>query len=359
MSKIISKAPGRICLFGDHQDYLDLPVIACSIDRMMQLEAIENGCNFFEVIFSDLNQKIEIPLEFDLQNIEKGDHLKAALKVLRRKKIVPKRGYKLIISSNIPINSGLSSSTALIIVWINFLFKAFGKKSISPKEIAQIAYEVEVIEQKSSGGKMDHFTISLGNTIYLDTKTDKVTSYKKLDLELVVGVSGLVKDTLGSLNHLKLNAVKAIKQVQKKIPNFEIDNPQENTTSEILNLTDDDLKPYLYAAIKNFSITRAAKKEFEKKPLNINLIGKLMNEHHNILKTYLKITPPLINRMIENANRSGALGSKIVGSGGGGCIVAIADKNNKEKIINSIIKTGAKDAFSVNISNGTTIKNLI
>ena len=59
MSKIISKAPGRICLFGDHQDYLDLPVIACSIDRMMQLEAIENGCNFFEVIFSDLNQKIE------------------------------------------------------------------------------------------------------------------------------------------------------------------------------------------------------------------------------------------------------------------------------------------------------------
>ena len=129
----------------------------------------------------------------------------------------------MIISSNIPINSGLSSSTALIIVWINFLFKAFGKKSISPKEIAQIAYEVEVIEQKSSGGKMDHFTISLGNTIYLDTKTDKVTSYKKLDLELVVGVSGLAKDTLGSLNHLKLNAVKAIKQVQKKIPNFEKD----------------------------------------------------------------------------------------------------------------------------------------
>ena len=151
---------------------------------MMQLDAIENGCNFFEVIFSDLNKKTEIPLEFDLQNIEKGDYLKAALKVLRRKKIVPKRGYKLIISSNIPINSGLSSSTALIIVWINFLFKAFGKKSISPKEIAQIAYEVEVIEQKSSGGKMDHFTISLGNTIYLDTKTDKVTSYKKLDLEL-------------------------------------------------------------------------------------------------------------------------------------------------------------------------------
>ena len=27
-NKIISKAPGRVCLFGDHQDYLGLPIIA-------------------------------------------------------------------------------------------------------------------------------------------------------------------------------------------------------------------------------------------------------------------------------------------------------------------------------------------
>ena len=82
----------------------------------------------------------------------------------------------------------------------------------------------------------------------------------------------------------------------------------------------------------------------------IKSLARYYRQVDNILKTDLKITPPLINRMIENANRSGALGSKIVGSGGGGCIVAIADKNYKEKIINSIIKTGAKDAFSVNIS---------
>ena len=359
MYKIIAEAPARICLFGDHQDYLDLPVIACSIDRMMKLEAIENSCNFFEVIFEDLNQRVEIPLEFDINKIEKGNYLKAALKVLRRKNIIPTRGYRIKVSSKIPINSGLSSSTALIIVWINFLLSAFSKKRIIRNEIALLAYEAEVIEQQSSGGKMDHFSIALGNTIYLDTKTDEVTSYKEVDLELIVGVSGLAKDTLGSLAYLKSNALKAIEQVQNKIPNFKIRGSQEEISEEILNLTDDNLKPYLYAASKNFSITKAAKKEFEKKQLNHNLLGKLMNQHHDILNRYLKITTPLIDKMIKNSNKSGALGTKIVGSGGGGSIVAIADKNNKEKIINSILSTGAKDAFSVNISNGVTIKNNI
>ena len=81
-----------------------------------------------------------------------------------------------------------------------------------------------------------------------------------------------------------------------------------------------------------------------------------MNEHHHILKSYLKITPPLIDQMIDAANKSGALGSKIVGSGGGGCIVSITKTDNQLKIIQAIKASGAKDAFAVNISEGANIK---
>ncbi|MFC1564948.1 galactokinase family protein, partial [candidate division KSB1 bacterium] len=31
LEKLIVSAPGRICLFGEHQDYLGLPVIAAAI----------------------------------------------------------------------------------------------------------------------------------------------------------------------------------------------------------------------------------------------------------------------------------------------------------------------------------------
>ncbi len=30
-------APGRICLFGEHQDFLGLPIIACAIDLAIEI----------------------------------------------------------------------------------------------------------------------------------------------------------------------------------------------------------------------------------------------------------------------------------------------------------------------------------
>ena len=52
--KIISKAPGRVCLFGDHQDYLGLPIIATTINNEIKLEATQNNDRKFKII------KIEI-----------------------------------------------------------------------------------------------------------------------------------------------------------------------------------------------------------------------------------------------------------------------------------------------------------
>ena len=171
MKKILSTAPGRVCLFGDHQDYIELPVIACAIDRMMQIDAEENGKDHFEIDMPDMAQKRTIPLQQDFDEIERGDFLKIALKVLQKRHIVPTKGYRLTITSEIPINSGLSSSSAWTIAWIKFLIAAFSDRSFSPKELALLAYETEVIEPGSSGGKMDQFTIAIGDTIFLEDRT--------------------------------------------------------------------------------------------------------------------------------------------------------------------------------------------
>ena len=355
MKQIISKAPGRICLFGDHQDYIELPVIACAINKMMTIEAEENGKDHFEIFMPDLNQKRILPLKEDFNTLERGDFLKVALKVLQKRKIHATRGYRLSIKSKIPINAGLSSSSALTISWIRFLIAAFSEKSFTPKEIALLAYETEVIEQGSSGGKMDQFTIAMGQTIFLDTHNDEVEFFNDLGLNLVVGVSGLSKDTFGTLSHLKGNAWKAIDQVKAQIPNFDIALSQVSDLKENMQWVETHLKPYVYAAVCNHDITQRASKAF-KENANPQIIGELMNEHHYILKSYLKITPPLMDKMIDSANESGALGSKIVGSGGGGCIVAITKENNKEQIIEAIKASGAKDAFAVDIAMGANIK---
>ena len=356
MRKIISRAPGRVCLFGDHQDYIQLPVIACAIDRLMQIDAVENGKKYFEVEMPDLDQKKIIPIKQNLDLIPRGDFLNIALKVLQKKNITPDRGFHVLITSQIPINAGLSSSSALTVAWIQFLITAFSNQKISPKDLALLAFETEVIQQGSSGGKMDQFTIAMGNTIFLDTHTDRFQHFDNLNLNLVVGVSGISKDTFGTLSHLKSNTWKSINQVESQIPGFKIANSKVKDLEKNLEYVETKLKPFFYATVSNHDITQRAMEALREDELNPNKLGELMNEHHYILKSYLKITPPLIDQMIDNANISGALGSKIVGSGGGGCIVSITQKKNKQQIIQAIKATGAKDAFAVNITNGAYVK---
>ena len=354
--KMTSKAPGRICLFGDHQDYLKLPIIACAINRYVTINAERNDQGIFNIQMNDLNQSLKIPI--DKQNIkaQKDDYLVIALKVLRRHGCIPNSGYNISISGDIPINAGLSSSSALTIAWINFLIAAFGiDGQFNSIRLAKLAYETEVIERNSSGGKMDQFTISLGNLIYLNTEDDSHVLFSKSMENLIVGVSGIDKDTFGVLALLKTKALEAINQVKATIKDFEIKNSQIEDLEKYLTLVDLDLKPYLSAGIKNYFITKAAYSELQKESSNINHLGDLMNKHHLLLRDNLKITVPRIDAMIENSLKAGAIGAKIIGSGGGGCIVAISEPGNEEKIISEIKKAGAVDAFLIKESEGAIV----
>ena len=80
--KIISKAPGRVCLFGDHQDYLGLPIIATTINNEIKIEATQNSDREFKIIKKDLGSIDVIPIDFECDSDEK-DFLKIALNVLK------------------------------------------------------------------------------------------------------------------------------------------------------------------------------------------------------------------------------------------------------------------------------------
>ena len=81
--------------------------------------------------------------------------------------------------------------------------------------------------------------------------------------------------------------------------------------------------------------------ELQKEIIDEKLIGKLLYKHHIVLRDVLKVSTPKIERMMNAAMKAGALGAKINGSGGGGCIFAYAP-NNSEKVIEAINSVGGK-----------------
>lgn len=351
---IISKAPARICLFGDHQDYLGLPVIACAIDKYITVEGEFNSDILLNFNLIDLNKEVCINVNEDLIVIKKGDHIRAVIKTLRTFGCYVNSGMDIKVQSDIYINAGISSSSALTVCLVYFFIKAFGiNREINNELIAEIAYRSEVIEQGGSGGKMDQYSIAIGNTIFLETGSR--FSYKKINSgfsSFIIANSGIEKNTDGVLKELRNKATDAIGKVQKFNSKFDILKCKNENVEDYSKILDNESFVYFKAAVENHHVTLKALKEMENSNTSTKVLGELMNLHHNILKNKLKITVPKIDQMIDAANLAGAYGSKIVGSGCGGSIVAVSSINNEEKIMKSILEAGAIDVSRVKISKG-------
>ena len=357
MRKITSLAPGRTCLFGDHQDYLGLPVIACAIDRNIKLTAEQNDSGTFVLNMIDINEVRIINIDATFETLEPRDYFASSLRVLRRYGCIPNVGYTITVTGDIPINSGTSSSSALLMAWIRFLVAAFGvDREVTPEFISKVGYESEVLEHGEPGGMMDHFSIGVGNVVYINTK--EPFSYNVIGTELkglITGVSGVPKETIGLIGEIKGNALMSIGIVKQNFPDFELNTSEIGDIDRYRNCLPDRLIPFFEAALKNYHYTKEALKEFEKPVLDLKKIGVLMNQHHEVLRDLLKITVPRIDDMINAALRAGAYGAKIVGSGGGGSIVVIADTEKENVVIEAILKAGALEAYAVNVDPGARI----
>lgn len=222
-------------------------------------------------------------------------------------------------------------------------------------QLARWAYETEVLEFNQPGGLMDQYTISIGNIVYIDTRPPSALQVLGNELAgMVVAESGIPKSTLGTLGKLREMAQKAVAHLRENIPEFSLHTTETEEAVKLKNYLPNELKNVFLAAVENHSITRQAVKIFEDDPGNIEKLGYLMSLHHAVLRDKLQITVPAIDLMIDTALRAGAFGAKIVGSGGGGCIVALVDTQGQEKLIRALQKV-SKNAYAVSVSEGARL----
>mgnify|MGYP003329626862 FL=1 len=120
-----------------------------------------------------------------------------------------------------------------------------------------------------------------------------------------------------------------------------------------LSVLAEDEKSLFNCTLDNRNLLMKAKLELNKKELDHERIGHLLNQHHSILRDSLNVSTPKIEAMIEAANQAGAVGCKINGSGGGGCMFAYAP-GNAGSVADAIESAGGK-AFLINADEGTKI----
>lgn len=345
--------PGRVCLFGEHQDYLNLPIIACAISLRINITGKKRNDSMVNILLPDINAKDTFSLDETLKYRKGRDYFKSSINILKRHEFTFSNGIDCTVKGRIPINAGTSSSSALVVLWINFLAQMSDQaKVLSPEQIAEYAYEAEVLEFAEPGGMMDQYSTAIGGIIWL-------SSFPKINIErlnaklgeFVLGDSGEPKDTKFILSQVKLQIQNIVREIQQKYSGFSLHSVNEHNIEKYTADLNSDQIQLLKGTIRNREITKRAKKILLSTPLDHEAMGKLLTEHHIVLRDVLKISTLKIDRMIKSALKAGAYGAKINGSGGGGCMFAYAPGNTQE-IKEAIEKEGGK-AFIIHTDLGT------
>lgn len=348
---MIVSTPGRICLFGEHQDYLGLPVIAAAISKRIQIEGDFREDTIVHFSLPDIGAEETFELNYPLVYTKERDYFKSVLNVLHRKGHRLNKGLELTVSGNIPINSGTSSSSALLVSWVSFLNEIYDL-GYTQKQVGEITYEAEVLEFSEPGGMMDQYSTAVGNVIYLASVPEiNIETYARELGTFVLGDSMEPKDTLGILSHVKFGMLGGMKKILVKYPDFDLST--EKDPAKYRDLLTEDEWVLLQSNISDRDLLLEAKAMFEGKiEWSDEKLGSLLNEHQVNLREHKRISTSKINRMIQAALEAGALGGKINGSGGGGCMFAYAP-NNPEKVVEAIEKAGGK-AYIITVDKGTT-----
>jgi galactokinase len=347
--------PGRVCLFGEHQDYLGLPVIPCAISLRISISAERRNDRMIRFDLPDVGQKELFSLDGELPYEKGRDYLRSVVNVMQRKGYTFSSGFSCVVRGNIPINSGTSSSSALIVTWVNVLARLSDQAVDLPhEEIAALAHSAEVLEFGEPGGMMDHYSTSLGGILFLRFHPN--ISFDQIHPVLgtfVLGDSCESKETTTILARVKDRVLSVASRLRKYHSDFSLHTVSEEGTQQFRSELNEEESTLLRGTIRNRNLTLEALEVLSSSDIDHRKIGSLLNEHQSVLRDVLRISTPKIDRMLDSALKAGALGGKINGSGGGGCMFAYAP-DHAEEVAEAICREGGK-AFIVRTADGTRV----
>ncbi|HQM95305.1 MAG TPA: mevalonate kinase [Methanofastidiosum sp.] len=316
---MLVSAPGKIILFGEHSVVYGRGAIASAIDLRTYTEGKLLKDKTIKIHANDL--KIPgLSISFSEEEIFLGtDYGKAGYVVSYVKSAIERifteygsrKGFEISIRSDIPVGAGLGSSAAVVVPTLKLLSELL-EMNLKNEDIARMGKEVEFEVQGSSSG-LDPAVSALGGGVYF--KKGKIERFSAPQLPIIVGYTG----EKGSTKVL-LEKVKTLREEYPEIVEDIMDAMEDiaNKGRKIL-AEDGDLKE----------------------------LGKLMNINNGLLEA-IGVSTKELSDLVFASRISGALGAKITGAGGGGCMYALTPNKRSE------VETAIRIAGGIPIKTKTT-----
>jgi len=281
-----ASAPGKVILFGEHFVVYGEPAIAVALNLRVKVTAYRSQSTFIEGYRTALIDKA----------------IDVALKAVNSKD----RNIRVRIESNLPVSVGLGSSAAAASAVIAAITGLFGIE-LSKDELFKMALECERTVHVNPSGIDPAVSVNGGAILYqrgVGIKPVKLGG----DFTLIIGNTGESRSTGAMVEKVRVFAEKR----------GDIMNGLRKTCS---------------------SIVSRALEALEKGDLEE--LGLLMNVNHGLLEA-IGVSNFKINKLVYASREAGALGAKLTGGGGGGCIIALASRERLNSIVEAIRQAGGE-----------------
>ncbi len=323
---VIASAPAKVILLGEHFVVYGEPAIVLAIDKRAYAKAELRQDKRLYLRSANLN--FSGYFENGIFEIEKGDIKEAKLKFAPLKLVVEKVleiygdnvGLDVEVNSTVPVAAGLGSSAAVAAAVAASVGTLLNVKL--PKEtIFHISYEAEKIVHGTPSG-VDPAISTFGGTLLFQMDTGFKPLDVKTDVPLVIGYTGVRRST-------RVQIAK-VQKVKNKYPR--VVEPMMKTAREIVLMAIDALK----------------EGDLEK-------LGDLMNINHALL-CGLGVSDESLESLINAARKASALGAKLTGAGGGGCMIALVQNERIEQVQEAIQRSGGTPFMAKKTNEGVKIE---
>ena len=314
---VTASAPGKVFCFGEHAVVYGEPAVGCAIERRARV-TVEERDEGLRVHLDDLTlDGFTVEYEGDSAGrpdvdvadslVEAGvGYINEAIEQVRDATDEPDAGFEITVESNIPLGAGLGSSAAVVVATVAAGAAEMGVE-LDDEEIARRAYEVEHSVQDGQASRADTFWSTMGGAVLVEG--DEYHPIEDIDnLPFVIGYDGGAGDT-GAL-------VSSVRAVRDRY-DFAAD------TVEVIG----DLVRQGETALADGDLEE---------------VGRLMNFNHGLLSA-LGVSARSLDAMVWAARDADALGAKLTGAGGGGCIVALDESDDTLTALR--YTPGCEDAF--------------
>lgn len=295
---------GKIILMGEHSVVYNQPAIAIPLTNIQMKAYISKyhklyiDCDFYTGLLSSMPELF--------------NSLKTLIYYILDEYNLSNETFKLQLESDIPIERGMGSSAAVAVATVKALNNYFSL-NLSQEEILKFVNISETIAHGKPSG-LDALLTSNYTPYYFIKNQTPIPIETNLEAILIVADSGITGQT-------KL----AVQNVQKLI--------NENTqTIKIIQQLGE-----LTSDAKDTMINNQPSK-----------LGQLMTLAHKNLQK-LNVSNNKIDQLVDVSLGNGALGAKMTGGGLGGCMIALAYKNNTQKINQALKDCGVKNIWNIDL----------